>query len=144
MSGDRLVELAKTPSFLQDGLVAGQVQAPAASIQSRVEFAASTLFVFLEHVRAHVARDLGLHVGAMGARLQPIGRASIDRAADDRARVVAIVRNSLALAFSLGGIVAAAFRFRANMSDTRDIVYIFLAIVVGFAAGVQVMSSRCC
>jgi hypothetical protein len=54
------------------------------------------------------------------------------------AGVVLIVRNSLALAFSLGGIVAAV-RFRANMSDTRDIVYIFLAIVVGFAAGVQVV-----
>jgi hypothetical protein len=54
------------------------------------------------------------------------------------AGVVLIVRNSLALAFSLGGIVAAV-RFRANMSDTRDIVYIFLAIVVGFAAGVQVI-----
>src|SRR5215467_9424825 len=37
MSGDRLVELAKTPSFLQDGLSTGQVQAPAASVQSRIE-----------------------------------------------------------------------------------------------------------
>ena len=30
-------------------------------------------------------------------------------------------------------------RFRTNMTDTRDIVFIFLAIVVGFAAGVQVI-----
>src|SRR5215470_7107250 len=43
MSGDRLVQLAKTPSFLQDGLSTGPVQAPAASIQSRFEFAFSTL-----------------------------------------------------------------------------------------------------
>ena len=52
------------------------------------------------------------------------------------AGVVLIVRNSLALAFSLGGVVAAV-RFRTNMSDSRDIVFIFLAIAVGFAAGVQ-------
>ena len=52
------------------------------------------------------------------------------------AGVVLIVSNSLALAFSLGGVVAAV-RFRTNMSDSRDIVFIFLAIAVGFAAGVQ-------
>src|SRR5215831_20177806 len=47
MSGDRLVELAKTPSFLQDGLQTGPVPAPVASIQSRFAFAASTAFVFV-------------------------------------------------------------------------------------------------
>jgi hypothetical protein len=54
------------------------------------------------------------------------------------AGIVLIVRNSLALAFSLGGVVAAV-RFRTNLSDSRDIVFIFLAIAVGFAAGVQVI-----
>ena len=52
------------------------------------------------------------------------------------AGIVLIVSNSLALAFSLGGVVAAV-RFRTNLSDARDVVFIFLAIAVGFAAGVQ-------
>lgn len=50
--------------------------------------------------------------------------------------IVFIVRDSLALAFSLAGVVAAV-RFRTNMRDPRDLVFIFLAISVGFAAGVQ-------
>jgi hypothetical protein len=54
------------------------------------------------------------------------------------AGVVLIVQNSLALAFSLAGVVAAV-RFRTTLDDTRDIVFIFLAIGVGFAAGVHVL-----
>lgn len=50
--------------------------------------------------------------------------------------VVLIVRDSTALAFSLAGIVAAV-RFRNTLRDTKDAVYIFLAIAVGLAAGVQ-------
>jgi hypothetical protein len=52
------------------------------------------------------------------------------------AGVVLIVRDSIALAFSLAGIVAAV-RFRNTLRDTKDAVYIFLAIAVGLAAGVQ-------
>ncbi len=53
--------------------------------------------------------------------------------------VVLIVRNSLALAFSLAGIVAGV-RFRANLKDNRDTVFVFLAIGVGLAAGVQALT----
>jgi len=138
MSGDRLVQLAKTPSFLQDGLTTGQVQAPAASIQSRVEFAASTIFVFV----STLVLMLPVSWVYMSARWGRGYNQSVVQALIVLPMIVAgvvlIVRNSLALAFSLAGIVAAV-RFRANMSDTRDIVYIFLAIVVGFAAGVQVI-----
>ena len=56
------------------------------------------------------------------------------------AGVVLLVKNSIALAFSLGGIVAAV-SFRNTLRDTKDAVYIFLAIAVGLAAGVQVMSA---
>jgi hypothetical protein len=56
------------------------------------------------------------------------------------AGVVLLVKNSIALAFSLGGIVAAV-SFRNTLRDTKDAVYIFLAIGVGLAAGVQVMSA---
>jgi hypothetical protein len=52
------------------------------------------------------------------------------------AGVVILVKNSLALAFSLGGIVAAV-SFRNNLRDTKDAVCIFLATGVGLAAGVQ-------
>ncbi|HEX3234366.1 MAG TPA: DUF4956 domain-containing protein [Gemmatimonadales bacterium] len=52
------------------------------------------------------------------------------------AGVVFLVKNSLALAFSLGGIVAAV-SFRNTLRDTKDAVYIFLATGVGLAAGIQ-------
>jgi len=52
------------------------------------------------------------------------------------AGIVFIVQNSLALAFSLAGVVGAV-RFRTTLRDSRDLVYIFLAITIGFAAGVQ-------
>jgi hypothetical protein len=52
------------------------------------------------------------------------------------AGIVFIVQNSLALAFSLAGVVGAV-RFRTTMKDARDLVYVFLSIVVGFAAGVH-------
>jgi len=55
------------------------------------------------------------------------------------ASIILIVRNSLALAFSLAGVVAAV-RFRNTLRDTRDTVFIFLAIGIGFAAGVQAIT----
>src|SRR6187401_280387 len=54
------------------------------------------------------------------------------------AGIVLIVQNSLALAFSLAGVVAAV-RFRTTLDDTRDVVFIFLAIGVGFAGGVHML-----
>ncbi|MGQ0642631.1 MAG: DUF4956 domain-containing protein [Gemmatimonadaceae bacterium] len=54
------------------------------------------------------------------------------------AGVVFVVRDSLALAFSLAGVVAAV-RFRTTLRDTRDVVFIFLSIGVGFAAGVHML-----
>lgn len=55
------------------------------------------------------------------------------------AGIVTLVRNSLALAFSLAGL-AAAVRFRNTLKDTKDAVYVFLAIAVGLAAGVQALT----
>jgi hypothetical protein len=55
------------------------------------------------------------------------------------AGVVILVKNSLALAFSLAGIVA-AMNFRARLRDSKDMVYIFLAMVIGLAAGVQIIT----
>jgi uncharacterized protein DUF4956 len=52
------------------------------------------------------------------------------------AGVVVMVKYSLALAFSLAGIVAAV-RFRNTLEDSKDAVYIFLATAIGLAAAVQ-------
>jgi hypothetical protein len=49
--------------------------------------------------------------------------------------ILLVVKDSLALAFSLAGIVAAV-RFRNNLKDSRDAVYILAAVGVGFAVGV--------
>jgi hypothetical protein len=55
------------------------------------------------------------------------------------AGTVILVRNSLALAFALAAIVAAV-RFRNTLKDTKDAVYIFLALAVGVASGVLATS----
>ncbi len=51
------------------------------------------------------------------------------------AGTVILVQNSLALAFALAAVVAVV-RFRNTLKDTKDTVYIFLALGVGVAAGV--------
>jgi hypothetical protein len=53
--------------------------------------------------------------------------------------ILIVVQNSLALAFSLAGIVAAV-RFRNNLKDSRDAVYVFAAVGIGFADGVGTLS----
>jgi hypothetical protein len=50
------------------------------------------------------------------------------------AGMVFIVQYNYALAFALAGIVAAV-RFRSTLKDTKDAVYVFLAIGVGLASG---------
>ncbi|MEM6531774.1 MAG: DUF4956 domain-containing protein [Myxococcota bacterium] len=50
--------------------------------------------------------------------------------------VVFLVKGSLALAFSLAGIVAAV-RFRTALSGSEDAVFMFVVIGIGLAAGVQ-------
>jgi len=55
------------------------------------------------------------------------------------AGILIVVENSLALAFSLAGIVAAV-RFRNNLKDSRDAVYIFAAVGIGFASGVGALA----
>jgi hypothetical protein len=52
------------------------------------------------------------------------------------AGIVVLVKYSVALAFSLAGIVAAV-RFRNTLDDSKDAVYVFLATAVGLAAAVD-------
>lgn len=53
--------------------------------------------------------------------------------------IVTLVRNSTALAFGLTGIVAAV-AFRNRLEDSKDAVFLFLAIAVGVACGVQAVN----
>jgi hypothetical protein len=52
------------------------------------------------------------------------------------AGIVLLVKYSLALAFSLAGIVAAV-RFRNSLDDSKDAVYVFLATAIGLASAVN-------
>ena len=54
------------------------------------------------------------------------------------AMAVFIVKDSLALAFSLGGI-AAVVRWRAPLREAMDGVFLFVMIGIGLAAGVQLL-----
>jgi hypothetical protein len=140
LTGDRLDHLAKIPALLQDGLANGAIQpAAAATLASRAEFGLSTAVILL----STLALMLPVTWVYMSARRGQGHNQSVVQVLIVLPMIVAgivlIVSNSLALAFSLGGVVAAV-RFRTNLSDARDVVFIFLAIAVGFAAGVQDIS----
>ena len=137
LSGSRLAELAKAPQVLQDGVVAGHIAAaPIAGFLTRVEFGLTTAFLLV----STLALMLPVTWVYMSARSGQGHNQSVVQALIVLPMVVAgivlVVSNSLALAFSLAGVVAAV-RFRTNLSDARDVVFIFLAIAVGFATGVH-------
>jgi hypothetical protein len=50
--------------------------------------------------------------------------------------IAALVRNSIALAFSLAGIISAV-RFRTTLEDSKDAVFMFVVTALGLACGVQ-------
>lgn len=52
--------------------------------------------------------------------------------------IVLVVHNSLALAFSLTGVVAAV-RYRTTLKSTADSLFIFMAVAVGLAAGIGML-----
>lgn len=53
------------------------------------------------------------------------------------AGIVMMVKHSVALAFSLGAIVAAV-KFRTTLDDSKDAVYVFLTMGIGIASGVEI------
>jgi hypothetical protein len=138
-SGERLDEFTQAPQLLQDGLTSDQFQAPGVELPPRVELAVTTALIMF----GTLALMLPVSWVYMSARNTRRHNQSIAQTLIILpivvAGVVLIVRNSLALAFSLAGIVAAV-RFRATLRDTRDVVFIFLAIGVGFSAGVQALT----
>lgn len=54
------------------------------------------------------------------------------------AGVILVIQGSLALAFSLAGVVTAV-RFRSALKDTDDAIYIFLSVAIGVAAGARAL-----
>jgi hypothetical protein len=54
--------------------------------------------------------------------------------------ILVIVQDSLAVAFSLAGI-AGLVRFRSALDDTKDAMYVIVAIAVGLGAGVGTMEA---
>ena len=131
---------AKGAKLLKDGLDSTAVPANlAAGTQNRYEHAMATILVFL----STLALMLPVSWVYMSARRERKHSQSVAQTLLVLPMIVAgvilIVRDSLALAFSLAGVVAAV-RFKSSLADARDVVFIFLAIAVGFAAGTQVLS----
>jgi uncharacterized membrane protein YhiD involved in acid resistance len=56
--------------------------------------------------------------------------------------IAMIVVNSIALAFSLAGVVAAV-RFRFSLSQPSDAMYIFVAIAIGLGCGIGAVGVSC-
>ncbi len=138
-SGERLDELTSAPQLLQDGLTSDQFETPVIEMPARLELAIITVSIMF----GTLALMLPVSWVYMSARQTKGFSQSIVQTLVILPVVVAgivlIVRNSLALAFSLAGIVAGV-RFRNTLKEARDAVFIFLAILVGLAAGVQALT----
>jgi hypothetical protein len=131
------VDLLRVPATLQDGLgPAPAAAAQQAEVPPRLTLAINTIILVLAtlalmlpvswvYMSTHKSKGHNQQV-AQTLIFLPLVVAGI----------VLVVQNSLALAFSLAGVVAAV-RFRTTLRDARDVVFIFLSIAVGFAAGVQ-------
>ena len=140
--GKGLVDSTATPeggAFLQDGLGGAPATEAALGTTSLLALAGSTALILFGTLLLMLpvtwvymsARNIPGHSQAVVQTLMILPLVV--------AGIVLIVRDSLALAFSLAGVVAAV-RFRTNLKDSRDVVYVFLAIAVGFAAGVQTLA----
>jgi Domain of unknown function (DUF4956) len=138
MDGDPVTS-AVSPQLLQDGLNGPGIVQQALGPGSLGELLINTALVIL----AILALMLPVTWVYMSARRVPGHDQSVVQTLLILPIVVAgivlIVQNSLALAFSLAGVVAAV-RFRTTLDDTRDVVFIFLAIGVGFAGGVHMLA----
>jgi hypothetical protein len=137
-SGERSEALATVPQLLQNGLDAGQAKAAPVALSPRIELAVSTTLICF----ATLSLMLPVSWVYMSARRTPGHNQSIVQTLIILPIIVAgiilVVRNSLALAFSLAGVVS-VLRYRTMLTDARDIVFIFLGVAVGFAAGVQLL-----
>jgi len=110
-------------------------QAPNTAMEGELATSAALAIVAAFFIALPVAWVYSLTRAKKGYR-QALAQALIVLPVVDAA-VIVLVKNSLALAFSLAGIVAAV-RFRNTLEDTKDAVYILVAAAIGLASGVQV------
>jgi hypothetical protein len=131
-------DLVRVPQVLQDGLGAGPAAAAAepSEVPPRLDLAVSTaILIFATLALMLPVSWVYMSTQRAKAHNQQVAQTLIFLPLVV-AGIVLVVQNSLALAFSLAGVVAAV-RFRTTLRDVRDVVFIFLSIAVGFAAGVQ-------
>jgi hypothetical protein len=123
---------------MQDGMAPDRASTPVAELPSRLELTIRTTIILL----ATLVLMLPVSWVYMSTRPSKTHNQSVAQTLLFLPLVVAgivlIVQNSLALAFSLAGVVAAV-RYRTTLRDSRDVVFVFLAIAVGFAAGVETL-----
>jgi hypothetical protein len=137
LGGAEPTTLVRLPQVLQDGLATSTtaVVAPG-DVPPRVDLAITTLLIIF----ATLALALPVSWVYMSTRTSKGHNQQVAQTLIFLPLVVTgvvlVIQNSLALAFSLAGVVAAV-RFRTTLRDVRDVVFIFLVIAVGFAAGVQ-------
>ena len=136
--GENSSELIHAPQVLQDGLNADRGPGAVTDLAPRLELTLRTAIILL----GTLSLMLPVSWVYMSTRTTQVHNQSVAQTLLFLPLVVAgivlIVQNSLALAFSLAGVVAAV-RFRTTLRDARDVVFIFLAIAVGFAAGVETL-----
>ncbi len=137
--GDTIGAAAGPTRLLQDGLSAPGASIPVFTSDSLPGIAVTTLV----SLAGTLALMLPVSWVYMSSRESPGHNQSVAQTLIILPLVIAgvvfVVRDSLALALSLAGVVAAV-RFRTTLRDARDSVFIFLAIAVGFAAGVQTLA----
>ena len=130
------LDLVRVPQVLRDGLAAGPAAAVEAEVPPRLELAVSTIILIFATLSLMLPVSwVYMSTQRSKAHNQQVAQTLIFLPLVV-AGIVLVVQNSLALAFSLAGVVAAV-RFRTTLRDVRDVVFIFLSIAVGFAAGVQ-------
>lgn len=138
LSGKGLEASPNTTQLLQDGLSKKATHAAILASGSLAELAVTTILILI----GTLVLMLPVSWVYMSARrVQGHNQAVVQTLIILPlvvAGVIIVVQNSLALAFSLAGVVGAV-RFRTTLRDTRDLVFIFLSIGVGFAAGVQAL-----
>lgn len=136
--GQTAAEVLKAPQTMQDGLANERTSSSITDLPPRLELTIRTSIILF----GTLVLMLPVSWVYMSTRPSKTHNQSVAQTLLFLPLVVAgivlIVQNSLALAFSLAGVVAAV-RYRTTLRDSRDVVFVFLAIAVGFAAGVETL-----
>ncbi|HEX7239869.1 MAG TPA: DUF4956 domain-containing protein [Longimicrobiaceae bacterium] len=134
---DVLADVAEGEVVLETTRVEGLGAALSPALEASVDRALTTLLVILGALSL-VVPVAWIYMRTKRFRYDPALVRSVIILPVVVAGIAMVVKNSIALAFSLAGIVAAV-RFRNTLKDPRDAVYVFLVIGIGLSAGVQAL-----